>query len=566
VRHGSISSMLTKRIVILSLLLAGCAAPPTRTPTKGTPPSPTSPTAAVPAHPWRLMAVYVPQTDDNAAKWPAWFAKSPNLRMVIAMSPRFSHFAKDPALKARLLQLRKEGRLEFGLQLPNPPILPLIIEDPPLGYPEDVVQLVARAKSGFYKTWGFLPQGLILPYGAISPRLVVALEQLGFNWIVAAVGMPSIDGAFQSGSMRVWDATPAGAQTRTVLRIWDERLTKGRPLDNWILETHARSGTFLLPSDAEVVTFPLADRSLWKPHTWDGSDWSAWIGSPNKDTAWNALKKTRAALEKFKNSGQASVQKLDIGFEEIYNAENANYFSVLDSTAVSPALVEDRQHEFQATLLSVYRVINQPPPEDLFSSSTAQAPSNHVSSTTVSAETLAGGGERITIGDAEGDSLLPGGSDLRTLEVTATTDTLRWVVTVTSAPPTDIDIYVDLNGQPNVGTPTFLPGRPYAPAPSDAWEYALSISGTQATLFRTAGIGTYGSVQTFPIIAEGARFTVVMPRDVIRGSPRRWAYQVLVMSGTLSDFIDPLDISQKDLWADLTSKNRDAIPFVRARK
>ncbi len=165
-----------------------------------------------------------------------------------------------------------------------------------------------------------------------------------------------------------------------------------------------------------------------------------------------------------------------------------------------------------------------------------------------------------------GDSLVPGGPDLKSLDVAASTETIRWTVTLASTVTAVMDIYVDLNGQPNAGTPTFLQGRPYGTAPSDAWEYALSFSGQTATLYRTQGSGSYGTVQTFPVIVQGNSYQVTMPRDVMRGSPKRWGYQVLVMSGsTLSDFIDPVEISQKDLWQDLTSGERSDIPFVRVR-
>ena len=107
-------------------------------------------------------------------------------------------------------------------------------------------------------------------------------------------------------------------------------------------------------------------------------------------------------------------------------------------------------------------------------------------------------------------------------------------------------------------------------APNDAWEYAISMSGQNATLYRTQGSGAYGVVQTFLVVIQGSSWSVDIPRDIIRGSPKRWGYQVLVMTGdpqnsatkaTLSDFIDPLEISQKDLWQDLSSGKRNDIPL-----
>ncbi len=78
------------------------------------------------------------------------------------------------------------------------------------------------------------------------------------------------------------------------------------------------------------------------------------------------MKKTRTALESYKNSGQASVQRMDAAFENIYSAQNSNFFASMGATSVSPVLAEERDHEFQATLVAVYRMIGKPPPDDLF--------------------------------------------------------------------------------------------------------------------------------------------------------------------------------------------------------
>src|SRR5437016_525140 len=317
-----------RRFAACLLVLAGCAAPKARQPVQGPPAA---------AHAWRTMIVYVPQTDDSAATWLKWYAKTPGLRLAIAMSPRFMHLAQDPVLRSQFMTLKKNGRLEIALQLPNAPILPLIVEDPPYGYADDLTQLIAQAKAGFYKTWGFLPQGLVIPYGAEDPKVISILERLGFNYIVAALGDPPGDSPFQAGSMAVWDGSPASppiplpkgeggqrpGEAMTAVRVWDERQTKGRPLDHWILETGANSGTFILPTDSGRGSTSFNAGEHRNPRTWDGTDWSAWFGVPAKNAAWNALRRTREALEKYKNSGQASVQRLDVAFEEIYGEPNS---------------------------------------------------------------------------------------------------------------------------------------------------------------------------------------------------------------------------------------------------
>ena len=157
------------------ILLAGCAAPIRVQEGR---PLPTA--ATVPYHPPREMLLYVPQTDEAAAVWLKWFTQYPDLRMVIAMSPRFLRLAKDAHLKAQFQGLQKTGRLEIALQIPNAPILPLLLDtfsardslgpaalipNPSYAYPEDVVQLIAQSKADFFRQWNFLPRGFIPPYG-----------------------------------------------------------------------------------------------------------------------------------------------------------------------------------------------------------------------------------------------------------------------------------------------------------------------------------------------------------------------------------------------------------------
>jgi hypothetical protein len=195
----------------------------------------------------------------------------------------------------------------------------------------------------------------------------------------------------------------------------------------------------------------------------------------------------------------------------------------------------------------------------------------HSSSTTIRAEVLPDGREHVLIQDAVGDAMGgPGAPDLVSLEVWSSSSSVQWSVTLATPTPAFIDIYIDMNGQPNAGTPSMLPGREFTTSPIDAWEYAMAIAGKTATLYRTQGMGTYAVVQTFPVISEGASLRVNISATIMHGSPRHWGYQVLVMNGSatkaaVTDFIDPLEISQKDLWQELSTGQRTDIPFVRVR-
>src|SRR5262249_12585985 len=152
-------------------------------------------------------------------------------------------------------------------------------------------------------------------------------------------------------------------------------------------------------------------------------------------------------------------------------------------------LSDEREREFKATLSSVYRLIGQSPPDNLFSTeSVVNVPGVRASSTTVQWETMPDGRAHLLIEDPPNDDtgdghLVPpalGAYDLLRLEILVSSDTLDWTVTLGAikgsnlgnyqTPGPLIDIYVDLNGQPNVGTVTLLPGRGASVAPADAWE------------------------------------------------------------------------------------------------
>jgi hypothetical protein len=185
------------------------------------------------------------------------------------------------------------------------------------------------------------------------------------------------------------------------------------------------------------------------------------------------------------------------------------------------------------------------------------------------------------------------------VEIVVSSETLDWTVTLGSlsgsslgnfqTPGPLIDLYVDLNGQPNVGTTSFLPGRGAFTPPADAWEYALVLWGTQAQIYRTRGADAYDMTDTIPLTFEPNKIHFSVPRTWLRGSPQHWGYQAFVMSYDpksvendvrplstpdalvahrlpIYDLIDPLDIPQAPLLTSIEEGKRNDIPFVRVGK
>jgi hypothetical protein len=576
------------------------------------------------AHAKRSLLVLIPLSDANAAAWLKSFDAHPKLRMVVALSPRFKRLAQDPATHAKVVALQKAGRLEMALQIPNAPLFPLLVNSddakdgvpagtplpsPAFAFPEDVIQIIASAKADFYKEWHQLPKGLVLPHGAASPALLNLLDKQGFTWIVGALEAPGVDGVYTVGSTALWDATPASAGA-TVTRVWDERVMKDHTtLSGWILDLEHSDTAAILPSDPSLPAQALSSNIHWARRTWTTRDWKLWIGTAEKNTGWASLRRTREALEKYKNSGQASVKRLDTAFEEMYTAENSNYLAALGNTALPAPAVEERTHEFQATLGTVYHIIGQNLPDDLFEGKESAASNVHVSTNAAVAESLPDGSEHVAIddpaGDNHGDGHLadpPGGFpidclDLRKFEVWASSSQVKFSLQLANTLPATpgktklvgplMDIYIDLNHEPNVGTLALLGGRGLNASVTDAWEYAFQIVGSRVTVYRTQSSGESEQTGVFPAVIRGHAVEFTLPRAVLRGSPKRWGYQVLVMAldpastlenpqpthGVTSgnktlpiyDLLDPPQQTQAALLSEIESGKQHELPFIRPR-
>src|SRR5687768_11660625 len=244
--------------------LAGCAG-------VQKPPAPPPPAATpVPVGPPKQLIIFIPHTDQAAESWFKLFEKYPTLRMVVALSPRFQRFTKEPVLKEQALALVKAGRLELALQLPNAPFLPLLINtdaakaalppgtpvpDPPFTRPEDATQIIAKAKTEFGRNWGMTSKGLVLPQGAVNADVLKLVNRLGFGWVVGALGAPPVEGAHRFSGLLVFDATPVQEHPRFSVHVLVERMSNNptqslQILNTWAQNLSKKNLTPILSSDS----------------------------------------------------------------------------------------------------------------------------------------------------------------------------------------------------------------------------------------------------------------------------------------------------------------------------
>jgi hypothetical protein len=112
----------------------------------------------------------------------------PRLRMVIAVSPRFKLLERNIELRTQIDALIQGGRIDLAMQLPNPPLLPLIMDsnsareslpagsalpNPPYAYPDD--DRAGRAREGRLLQDLEDFRRVLVPYGD-EPRVRWQLE------------------------------------------------------------------------------------------------------------------------------------------------------------------------------------------------------------------------------------------------------------------------------------------------------------------------------------------------------------------------------------------------------
>jgi len=107
------------------------------------------------------------------------------------------------------------------------------------------------------------------------------------------------------------------------------------------------------------------------PGTWADTGFNAWIGDEEKNRAWDYLVKTRQAIEAYKDSGKAEIEKLDKAFNNIYAAESGDWFWWYGSGNDSGRdAVYDQL--FRYLLIDTYKYIDEEPPAEFYDPVTGQ--------------------------------------------------------------------------------------------------------------------------------------------------------------------------------------------------
>ena len=455
------------------------------------------------AAPDMIIDCAAPRDLESLVSW----SVSHSTAQVLAMIPETfirENLASWRPSPAFLDALRRQS-IEIALPLEGSPVLPLVWDTraarpaaladnqwPRFSFPEDARVHLAEAVESYRKVFGELPSGLALPGAALSDDVARELARFHFEWVVSV----------SSGGW-IWSSLPEGLRT---------------------------------------------------------TDYSRWIGSPVQNAEWTALAQARSQIDRYQNSGRADLQRLDAALREIRFLEGSEFFEAPD---------QDHRRQFTATLSSVYQMIGQAPPQELDSlfSSPGSLVSASVSTGTAleSARILTGSDWIRWLDESDDDHgpgsfvyptsvVTPGSWDIRDVEIRWDDQALKMtfhfasLVNIWGAPAgfslPVIDAYIDLNHVLGAGCEVLLTGRNARVAPEDAWEYAVSVTGWGASLYRATSRAGFTRIRTLVAhcVPEKGEISVDIPRDVLRGDPLNWGYAIGVSAKGHLRPTDPLDL------------------------
>jgi hypothetical protein len=292
-------------------------------------------------------------------------------------------------------------------------------------------------------------------------------------------------------------------------------------------------GRDILPDDANVYTKNYAD----------------WTVSDKQRLAWRALADARKVIETYQNSGRANLKRLDAAMEEMYSAESGDFLLALGQSKFVSTVSE---RSFLATLANVYRLAGVDVPSGL---SVWFTNSRWKKSVSRSADSdvpfYSESSNRITWNDARNDDngagsityplgkYAPGCFDLQTLSVDWTDNNVTFTISLGGWATIEknlvlplVDVYIDVNRLTGAGSTDMLRGRRGVSIQKDAaWEYALAVAPTGATLFQSIPGKPPRTIQDVDVRGDAGSKTmkVTLPRSALRGTPRQWRLTVVLM-------------------------------------
>lgn len=531
-----------------------------------------------------------------------------------------------PDLIAKLKKLQQRKQISIVFPPWHEPILPLISDYNPavnFTYPADIREQIARSWELYQQIFNSLPQGMVPPGGAISSPTIDLLSEFDIKWIVTAP-LPSdtpnkekikylplnyyLTGqgkevylfSRENEISEYWDFPSGEISAKEKVKLWINQVAQkkypllvvtiegenflssdDRPQNKEILEqffTQITQSRLLTFTAEEYISKNLTKTKIEQinPLTWMKDGFSAWLGKPKQNAAWNLLLQARETVEKYKNSGQAEIKILDPVFEEIYTCEageNFLYFGEYSGKEDS----EKVELIFRLRLINIYRLLGQPIPQELFSPLASFSFLGSLLAEEEETKIEINENEKIfSLSDRKGDSLDEnidlekfsgqevftnlGEEEIVFSFTTAVKEKVKPTVisgestvpyNVEPSTPIEevvpkffIDLYIDLNNRVGAGSSALLPLRKSCTLPENAWEYCLSIEVSspglrsrfdgvgsevkEARFYRAKENNLVEEIARYPLIEESSpnwrKFSVSIPKKILSGSLFNWSY------------------------------------------
>lgn len=467
-----------------------------------------------------------------------------DIKLTVALTPEMA----TPLAKAALGPWAAAGRVEIAARVHGDPVLPLVAAHPAAPRPDDALERAAGASQAVARAMACPPPGVVPGAGALDASLIGPLGASGAPWVLvgpydaggsswAAAGRTVFVPALSVGRgvpPTPEDLTAPGAQVvdesgdadSSLLTALSALPGRARPAAGWatVSELVAAAGDSRTGADG---------LSAWPG--WNG----AVAGAPSDlsaRAAWDAYGAAAKALARYRDSGAASLRVLESATSLLRKAQDARFYR-----AAAPGASAGPSTELKTRLLAVYRRIKSPPPDSLFGAA--------ASSTTAAVELPTGihaaagngwlGFDNPVATTARQPDGAPNADPWRLRGLRVEWDDARVLFRffpgrVDADPPAPrpvYDLYMDLNHIVGAGSIRLLDGRGAFAQARDAWEFALSVTGQDARLWR-AGAGEPDEISALkaeldPVKSE---VRVSIPRQLLRGNPSRWGYIALALA------------------------------------
>ncbi len=486
-----------------------------------------------------------PESFTQWSKIDGLLRENSDLKITVALTPQMT----TVLAKAALGPWAAKGRVEIAARIHGDPVLPLVADHPAAPRPDDALERAAEARRIVERRMGVPAAGFVPGAGALDPSLVGPLGAAGAPWVLvgpydaagsswAAEGTavfvparasppgsaPAPESLAAPGALVVDES--AVSETRLIEAL--SALRGARPQQGWATVSELVKSAGDGRAAAEGV-------GAWTG--WDGAAAAA-PADPSARAAWNAYGDAAKALARYQNSGAADMKVLDGATRFLRKAQDARFFR-----APAPGAAPGLPGDLRADLLAVYKRVKTAAPDSLYEAGVSTSPAAAADLPT--GVRAASGPSWIGFDNPVGSlARAPAGAPnsdpwrVRGLRVEWNDERVLFRIfparadSAPAAPRPVYDVYVDLNHLAGAGAIRLLDGRGAFAQARDAWEFALSVCGTDARLWRAGAGDEPDEVAKLGVEIDPAKteIRVAVPRELLRGSPARWGYILLALA------------------------------------